>query len=269
MNCDQAGCLIDDYLESGLSRRDRHLLEEHLARCSRCTEELRRRPAFERDVRRALAASVRPLYLSADASTRIVEAAEESLHRANRSYRAIVAFRIMAGAVAVALVVVGVFALLGRIPVPSHLRPTALFPLSKLRLSEARPDTLTAGEQPAPRITVTSTSLLPRASILVEPRKLHPRDPFTMTVFLQSDLPRPLESVHLDLDISGPTGFYAFGLLVEGPLPAHGVSIFRVTPKLLAEPCQEQYLRAPTDIFSAPGVYTLRVTLFDPVVASQ
>jgi hypothetical protein len=52
-------------------------------------------------------------------------------------------------------------------------------------------------------------------------------------------------------------------------LPAHGVSIFRVTPELLAKPCEEQYLIEPTEVFSLPGVYTLRVTLSDPVVASR
>ena len=31
----------------------------------------------------------------------------------------------------------------------------------------------------------------------------------------------------------------------------------------------EQYLIEPTDVFSQPGVYTLRVTLSDPVVASR
>ena len=100
MNCDLAGRLLDGFLENGLSQRDRQLMEEHLARCRHCAEELRRRPAFERDVQRALTSSVRPLYLSSDASTRIVEAAEESLHRAIRSHRAILTFRLMTGAVA-------------------------------------------------------------------------------------------------------------------------------------------------------------------------
>ena len=97
---------------------------------------------------------------------------------------------------------------------------------------------------------------------------MQPYDPFALTVFLESDLSQPLDSIRLDLDISGPSGFYRFGLAVKGPLPAPGVSIFRVTPELLADACQEQYLMAPVDLFGAPGVYTLRVTLFDPVVAS-
>lgn len=267
MNCDLAGRLIDDYLEIGLSQRDRHLLEKHLVSCRRCAEELRSRPAFDRDMRCALAASVRPLNLSSEASTRIVAAAERSLHRAIWSHRAIVTFRLMTGAVAAALLIVGLFALTGHIPVPSHLRPIALLPANRLRFADSQSITLSAGDQPAPRRTAASTTSLPVASLMVEPRDLRPYQPFTMTVLLQSDLPRPLETVRLDLDISGPTGFYSFGLAVKGPLPAHGVSIFRVTPELLAEPCREQYLISPTDVFSLPGVYTLRMTLFDPVAA--
>jgi hypothetical protein len=269
MNCDLAGCLLDEYLENGLSQRDCQQLEKHLARCPHCAAELRRRPAFERDLRRALATSVRPLSLSAELSRRIIESAEQSLHRAVWSRRVALTFRLMSGALAAMLVLVAIFALLGHIPVASHFKPIALLPANKLPLSSFRTDTLVAIDQPAPRLAATSTGWLPRASLLVEPRDMRPRVPFTMTVLLQSDLPQPLETVRLDLEISGPTGFYHFGLAVKGPLPAHGVSIFRVTPDLLAEPCEEQYLIAPTDVFSLPGVYTLRVTLFDPVVASR
>jgi hypothetical protein len=269
MNCDLAGRLIDDYLENRLSQRDSHQLEKHLSRCPHCADELRRRPAFERDLRRALAASVRPLSLSSDASTRIVESAEDSLHRAVWSRRATLTFRLMSGAVAAALVLVALYALLGRIPVSSQFKPIALLPANKLAVSDSNLDTLSVRDQPVPRLTTASTISLPRASLLVEPRDMRPSLPFTMTLLLQSELPQPLETVRLDLDISGPTGFYRFGLAVKGPLPAQGVSILRVTPDLLAEPCEEQYLIAPTDVFSLPGVYTLRVTLFDAVVASR
>lgn len=269
MNCDLAGRLIDDYLENGLGRRDRQQLEKHLAQCRHCADELRSRPAFDRDLRRALASSVRPLSLSADASTRIVESAEDSLHRAVWSHRVTLTFRLMSGAVAAALVLVALFTLAGRVPDSSRFKPIALLPANKLTVSDVNLDTLTAGDQPVPRLTTASIVSLPRTSLLVEPRDMRPHLPFTMTVLLQSDLPQPLESVHLDLDISGPTGFYRFGLAVEGPLPAQGVSILRVTPELLAEPCEQQYLIAPTEVFSLPGVYTLRVTLSDPVVASR
>lgn len=269
MNCDLAGRLLDDYSENGLSQRDRQLMEEHLARCRHCAEELRRRPAFERDVQRALTASVRPLYLSADASTRIIESAEESLHRAIWSHRAMMTARLMTGAVAAALLVVGLFALLGQIPVPARFRPIALLPLNNLRLSESQPVVLSSGEQPAPRIATASASAFPHASLLFEPEDMRPEKPYTITVLLQSDTHQPLEAIGLDLSINGPTGFYSFGMTLKGPLPTHGVSIFRVTPELLAGPCEEQYLVTPTDLFGLPGTYTLRATLHDAVAASE
>lgn len=268
MNCDLAVSLIDDYIEQGLSRRDCLLLEKHFARCTRCAEEWRRRPAFERDVRRALAASVSPLYLSSEASTRIVQAASESLSRATWAQRRILTLRLLGGAVAAVLVLVGFLSLMGDLPAASHLRPVALVPASKLILSRTGFDTLLPANQPAMRLTATSHASLPQASLLIEPWRLKPQQPFTMTVLLQSDLPQPLEAVQLDLDITGPTGFYSFGLAVKGPLPAHGVSVFRVTPDLLVEPAQEQYLMAPSDVFRLPGVYTFRLTVSDPVFAS-
>jgi hypothetical protein len=261
MNCDLALSLIDDYIEHRLSRRDCMLLEKHLARCIRCAEEGRRRPAFERDVRQALASSVSPLYLSSDASTRIVQAASKSLNRAAWTQRTVRTFQLLGGAVAAVLVLVGFLSLVGDLPVTSHGRPVALLPRAGF-------DTLLPAEQPAPRLTASSHVSLPKASLLVEPWRMQPQEPFTMTVLLQSDLPQPLETLRLDLDIKGPTGFYTFGMAVKGPLPAHGVSVFRVTPDLLGESAQEQYLMAPSDVFRLPGVYTLRLTVSDPVFSS-
>jgi hypothetical protein len=268
MNCDLAGSLIDDYLENGLSQRERQQVEKHLARCSHCTKEVRKRPAFERDLRRALAQSVSSLHLSADAQTGIVQAAEQSMRRAKRSRRVILGFQVVAGAAAAVLLMVGLFALLGQIPVPSGLKPTVLFPRNHLPLSEPEPVTVSRGGQPNPQL-VASADALPRASLIVEPREMVPGDSFTMTVWLESNLPEPLESVRLDLEITGPTGFYRFGLEVDSPLLARGVSIFEVTSELLAEACQEQYLIAPTDMFAVPGVYAFRVTLAYPVPVSQ
>jgi len=268
MNCDLALSLIDDYIEHGLSQRDCMLLEKHLARCIRCAEEWRRRPFFERDVRQALVSSVGPLYLSSDASTRIVQAASKSLNRAARTQRTRRTLQLLGGAVATVLVLVGFLFLVGDLPVTSHGRPVALLPASRLILSRAGFDTLLPAEQPAPRLTASSHVSLPKASLLVEPWRMQPEEPFTMTVLLQSDLPQPLETLRMDLDITGPTGFYTFGMAVKGPLPAHGVSVFRVTPDLLVEPAQEQYLMAPSDVFRLPGVYTLRLTVSDPVFSS-
>ena len=104
MNCELAGRLIDGFMQDELNQRDRNRMEEHLARCPRCAGELRKYPALEQEVRRALAASVRPLYLSADVSSKIVQASEESLSRAGRAHRAMLTVRIASGALAVLLV---------------------------------------------------------------------------------------------------------------------------------------------------------------------
>jgi hypothetical protein len=257
---------MDDYLAEDLSQRDRHLLEAHLSRCSRCAVELRSRPALERRIRRALAASVQPLSLSPEATTRIIAAAEESLQRSRRSRRAIRSLHLVAAAVAACLFVVGVLFLAGEIPVPAQFQPVALLPANRLWLADPDAVALSPGREPTPLTEESSARTLPKTSLLFEPRDMHPREPFTMTVLLQSDLPRSIDSVRLDLDVSGPTGYYRFGLAVKGPLPARGVSILRLTPELLEETCEEQYLMAPTDVFSVAGTYSVRLTLFDVVV---
>ena len=263
MNCESAGRLIDGFMQDELNQRDRSQIEEHLARCPSCASELRKYPALEREVRRALAASVRPLYLSADVSSQIVQASEESLSRAGRAHRAMLTFRIASGALAVLLVAVALLALLGRIPVPSNLKPVSLLPAKRLLPAEPELAAVFDEDQPIPRMATPTLSQLD-ASLLIEPRDLHPREPFTMTVYVQSALPEPMETVHLDLDISGPTGFFRFELSFDGPLPAEGMSIFRVTPDLLAQPCEERYLMSPTDMFAIPGAYTIRVTILNP-----
>ena len=105
--------------------------------------------------------------------------------------------------------------------------------------------------------------------MLIEPREMHAREPFTMTVYVQSDMSAPIEDIDLDLEINGPSGHYRFELSFSGPLPAEGTSIFRVTTKLLARICEERYLMAPTEIFAVPGTYTVRATLVHPVIASE
>ena len=191
MNCESADRLIDGFMQDELNQRDRNQLEEHLARCPRCASELRKYPALEREVRRALAASVRPLYLSADVSSRIVQASEESLSRAGRAHRTMLAVQIASGAVAVLLVAVALLALLGRIPVPSNLKPVSLLPAKRLLPSEPELDAVFDADQPIPRMATPTLTQLD-ASLLIEPRNLHPRDPFTMTVYVQSALPEPI-----------------------------------------------------------------------------
>lgn len=268
MNCEQAGHLVEDYLADNLSQRERALFEAHLLGCPRCMHEMRAWPAFERSLRRALATSVQPLSLPAEASSRLVHAAEESLKKARRAERAGYLLRTLVATAALALVFVGVLFLSGDIQVPSQLKPVALFPASKLPLADMQSPALLQGDGPIPDEGEAFREALPRVSVLFEPRKMHPQEPFTITVYLESDLSRSVESARLDLGVSGPTGYYRFDLAVEGPLPARGVSILRVTPDLLAETCEEQYLMAPTDVFSVAGNYNLRLTLFDAVVES-
>jgi hypothetical protein len=268
VNCESVVRAIDDYMYDELNERDRSQIEEHLAKCSRCAAELRKQPALERDVRRALAAEVRPLYIPADVSSRIVQASAESLNQAGKTRRTMLAVRVVGGALAVLLVAVGLLALLGRIPVPSSLTSVSLMPAKRLPSVEPELEPVLDIGQPRPQMETPVLSQL-GAKMLIEPRDLHPREPFTITVYVQSDLPEPMDTMDLDLDIGGPTGSYRFELSFRGPLPAEGMSIFRVTPELLAKPCEERYLMSPTDIFSVPGAYTIRATLLNPVVVSD
>jgi hypothetical protein len=255
-------------MQDELNQRDRSRVEGHLATCPRCASELRKYPALEREVRRTLAASVRPLYLSADASSRIVQASEESLSRAGRAQRAALTVRIATGALATLLVAVALLALLGRIPVPSNLKPVSLLPAKRLLSAEPDLEAVFDPDLPIPSMATPTLSDVD-VSLLIEPRDLHPREPFTMTVYVQSGLPEPKDTVRLDLDVSGPTGLYRFELSFDGPLPAEGMSIFRVTPDLLAQTCEERYLMSPTDMFAVPGAYTIRVTVLHSATAAH
>lgn len=245
MNCDQVCHLIDDYLENRLSRYDRQHLEAHVAFCPECSEELRNRPAFERNMWQALSASVQHLYVSPEVSRRIVHKAQSSMGRAVWSDRFMVGARVFAGAAAMALLVVGVLFLAGYIEAPTQLQP----------LSESQ------ASQPSVSLTASD--------VFVEPWVMKPNTPFTVTVFLHSDVAQPPDKLRLDLDIDGPTGVYRFGMVTKGPLPARGVSVFQITPDLLEAPCQEQYQISPSDIMSEPGVYTLRTTLFVPSTKAE
>jgi hypothetical protein len=268
VNCESAVRMLDDFLHDEVNQRDRDRLEEHLARCDTCARELRRRPALERQVRRALAASVQPLYISADASNRIVRASEESLMRADRARRTLLTARTVAGALAVLLVTIGLLALLGQIPVSSNLRSVSLLPAKRLPPAGAELEAASRQDRLLPLMETPTLSQI-EANMLIEPREMHARELFTMTVYVQSDMPEPLEAIDLDLDIRGPAGHYRFELSFGGPLPAEGTSVFRVTPDLLARPCEERYLMSPTEIFAVPGTYTVRATLLYPVAVSE
>ena len=65
----------------------------------------------------------------------------------------------------------------------------------------------------------------------------------------------------------GPMSELGFPDLV---LTVEGVTYFLETKRYneWLTPAQEQYLLAPSDVFRLPGVYTLRLTVSDPVFAS-
>ena len=245
MNCDMACHLMDDYLENRLGRRERQQLERHLSLCTSCTEELRHRPDFDHQMWRALVGSVQNLRLSPEASSEIVEAAQNSVRRGIRSKRAVLTLQLMASATVVILMVAGMLIVMGRLPVPSTL----------IELSEP------SIEEPA--------VYLSRNDIIVEPSNLHPGEPFTTTIFFHSDLSESVDAVRFKLNIDGPSGKYEFALALQGPFPAQEVSVLRVTPETLAGPCWDQYQIAPEDIISEPGAYTFRAALVSPVTIPE
>ncbi len=277
MNCRQACRLIDDYAENQLGRYERQQLETHLESCPSCVQELHRRSAFERTLWQALAASVQTRTVSPATSANMIQEARGSLERSIRNNRIGMAVQLVASAVAVVLVLVGVLFWLDGIPFPSGLKPIVLFPQNQLTLAGQRPITITPVDQPdltnvpppAPSELGQPALSMTRGETLVEPQPLQPGEAFTITVFLHTVSPTPLGSARVDLDVDGPTGYYRFALAVKGPLPANGVSVLRVTPDVLEAPCREKYLITPADIFRAPGVYTVRVILVNPAGASE
>lgn len=276
MNCDLACHLIDDYLEKRLSRYDARRLEQHLKRCGSCSEELRARPRFERTIRHSLAASVQQHHLSAEASMRIVREAQDSVRRGIWSRRAYGAARAAATVAGMCLVLVGLFFLLRDLPRESDANVITLFPIRYLSMSDRRPASrITLHERTWPDAPLenpssarSNTLSVDANNVLIEPWTLKPGELFTITLFLQSDLPQPVDAARFDLDINGPTGSYNFEVNVRGHLPSRGISVLQVTPDLLETSSQEKYLMTPTEIFGEPGVYTLTVFLYSPVRAA-
>jgi hypothetical protein len=267
---------MDEYLEKRLSRYDARRLERHLTQCQQCAQELRDRPAFERTLRCALATSVQHRYLSPETSMRIVREVQGNLRRAIWSHRVSFLLQVGAGVASVALVLVGLFFLLSGLPGSSGLGTITLFPIKQLALAEPEPVTRFAANQPTlaePQPGPAPTEHRPaifmgRHDVRIEPWRLESGDPFTITMFLHTDLPQTVNSARFDLDVTGPTGFYRFEMTVKGPLPPQGISVLKITPEDLAASSRERYLLSPTEIFAEPGVYTIRVFLFSPVVAS-
>jgi hypothetical protein len=202
------------------------------------------RLAFEHNLQQALTSSVHHLHLAPDTSQELIQAVESSLVAPGWTWSAMKVARLMAGALVAALLMLGLFLLVDRAPVPLGVQQAIRSP----------------GSQPALSVD--------KAAISFEPYDMAPGDRFTITVPIRSDLLLGVDAVRCDLDINGPTGRYQFSLFMQGPLPERGLSVLQVTPDLLAAPCKDQYQMSPSDIFGQPGTYALRVTLFSPSVLS-
>lgn len=277
MNCGVVCHRIEDYLENRLGRYERQCFETHLSSCPSCSEELRSRTALDQLLWMALAGSVQHRSLSPETSTRMVREAQDSARRAVWAGRVGLALRLTLSTVTLALVVIGLFVLVGQIPISTEVGPVPLLPVKQLVLSAQRPLTVSPVAEPTllePSVAMASVENKPSLSLspgenLFEPQPLQSGEAFTVTVLLSSDLAEPLDNARFDVDISGPSGSFHFPLIVQGPVPAHGLSVLRVTSEVLEAPCQEKYLIAPTDIFGEPGLYTLRVTLFRQISVAR
>lgn len=289
IGCDRASRLLDDYLEYRLDNRDRLRVEAHVRRCPRCAKELRARPALEEQLRLAIGASVQPVRLSASAGARIVRAAQKSIRRGIWLNRAMVAGRLFAGAASVLLLVIGLFYLLGRAPLPwagKVLSPSQATPASPARASwdgMLEPGDLHPGETLAlalpagdagPKTGVSVEPADPSASeqpvtygLVFEPGQLQVGEPFTTTLLVRNEQDQSIPVSQINLDIEGPQRNYHFELAVSDPLPAERASALRITPDSLAEAIQERYQVSPGEILKTPGVYTIRITLFHTVAA--
>jgi len=272
VNCSLVDGLIDDYIDSELSPRERSQFEAHLASCQRCLGELRRRSALDRSLRQALGAAVQHRYLSPATSSRSVQLAQQQLGRSIWLHRMGSLGQAAAGLVIAILVLVGVFAALDRLSLPTGLNPITLLPVKHLvssgrQIVEVSPDAQWDPEGLQPPVPAPGTKpglALSSSGSFVDPQPMVPGEPFTITLLLHNNLPKTLKSVQFDLEVSGPTGYFQFPLSVSGPLPARGISLVRVTTSSLADTCQDKYMLAPTSIFRLPGTYKLRITVFSP-----
>jgi anti-sigma factor RsiW len=186
MSCDLTGHLLDDYLDHQLSQRERQRLENHISVCARCAEELQERLALERALRQALTSAVQHLQLTPELSRRILWALDSSARQPMWYGYATRAAQIMAGVGVVILLLAGMFLLLGRVRTPSGVQQVGLPQVNRAFLS------------------------LDRGNIFVEPGTLHPGDLFTVTVPIDDRRLRPLEVLHCNLDIRGPSGRFGY-----------------------------------------------------------
>ena len=272
MNCTVAHQVMDSYLENRLSRYERQRLETHLLSCATCAEEMGSRSSLERAIGQALSAVVQHRVLPPGATAEMIEGAQAAVRRSLWSKRIGLSLQIVTASAAVALVVFGLVLWQAGIPISSTIDRIPLAPVRQFFATEISPasdlpvETLPfLDPQPVSFSSETQAGLsLTRGESLVQPAGLRPGERFTITALLESELPQELDSVHLELGITGPTGYFDFTLVVRGPFRAQSVSVLQVTPAELARPCQEKYLVAPTDIFGLPGRYLVRVALSIP-----
>lgn len=272
MSCSLADNLIDDYLDRQLSPREQGRLEDHLATCRRCADELRQRSALDHSVRQAIGAAVQHRYLPPAAGARFHQAAQQQLGRGIWLHRAHAAAQLAGGLAMALLVLAGLFLLLGRLSLPAGLNPVTLLPAKHLVPSgrqmvevapggpwdpeELQPPLLGAGTRPGLSLNASGS--------FIEPDPIVPGGAFTLTLLLHNNLAKTLDSAQFDLEISGPAGYFQFPLSVAGPLPAMGITLVRISADSLADTCREKYMVAPAALFRLPGTYKVRITLFSP-----
>lgn len=272
MSCRLTDNLIDDYLDRRLSPREQGRLEDHLATCRRCAEELRQRSVLDHSVRQAIGTAVQDRYLPPAAGARFHQAARRQLSRGIWLHRAGAAAQLAGGLAMGLLVLAGLFLLLGRLSLPAGLNPVALRPAKHLvpsgrQMVEVSPGGPWDPEGLQPPLLGAGTRpglSLSAGGAFFEPDPLVPGGAFTLTLLLHNNLARTLDSAQFDLEISGPAGYFQFPLSVAGPLPAMGITLVRISSDSLADTCREKYMVAPAALFRLPGTYKVRITLFSP-----
>jgi hypothetical protein len=272
VNCGLAGRLIDDYQDNELGPRQRTAVEAHVSACPRCAEQLRARRKLDRDLNHALAVEVLHRYPSFTTGAQTVTAAQAGLRLAIWTNHVASAMRLMATLVAIALVAVGLYSLATHLHLSTDLDPITLSPVRQLLL--ARPRALDAVPlreldrgDPQPFASSPQEPVAPLlflSGISLEPKPLGPGGSFTLKMLLHNDTPGVVRAMRLDLEISGPTGYFRFPVVMQGPFPGRAISTIWVTPSTLAATCQERYRIAPTDIFGVAGTYQMHLTLYNP-----
>jgi Putative zinc-finger len=274
IGCDRARRLLDDYLEYRLSNRDQVRLEAHLSGCPACTQEARRRPALERQLSLALGTAVQPLRLSPEVGAQMVRSAQKNVRVGIWLNRALSVGQVVAGTASLLLLVVGLAYVLNQTVLPWTQKP--LFEATDAPPAPVVWDAVLTPYDLEPGQTFAAVPAEPPADsqpltygLELAPGPLLSGEPFTTTVMIHNGQEEPLPLTQVNLDIEGPQQSYHFELAVSNPLPADRVSVLQITPEQLAQATRERYQVSPDQILSTPGLYTIRVTLFHPAIASD